>query len=305
MSLFMHLNSTKTYHARFPVDLMTECTVCETLAHPGTPTARALGITRPYGALVGDFLRSKGLLAPGCRVLELGCGYGSLMEGLLRHHGDVVGRAFMADLSPRLVTRQRERLFGVSPRARHVMADIHELPFRGGAFDLVIVNEVAGDLDTIVGVDASAMPGDLSSIVEKYGLETPTSGPFAFNLGAVRLVEELCVLSGAVFLSEHSSDPVVPASMPYLATGLAVDSFPRRIPLSGHDEYTVRFSHLEKVARSHGRTVHTGPLIEVLGLEPRPSWRFIFTAKACSTEEQALIGEFLDHVREYRWLLIS
>jgi hypothetical protein len=32
--------------------------------------------------------------------------------------------------------------------------------------------------------------------------------------------------------------------------------------------------------------------------------RFIFNARACSTDEQALVFEFLDHVREYRWMII-
>jgi len=32
--------------------------------------------------------------------------------------------------------------------------------------------------------------------------------------------------------------------------------------------------------------------------------RFIFNARACSTDEQALVLEFLDHVREYRWMII-
>jgi hypothetical protein len=33
--------------------------------------------------------------------------------------------------------------------------------------------------------------------------------------------------------------------------------------------------------------------------------RFIFNARASATDEQALILEFLDHVREYRWLTIE
>jgi hypothetical protein len=33
--------------------------------------------------------------------------------------------------------------------------------------------------------------------------------------------------------------------------------------------------------------------------------RFIFTSRACSTEKQEIIFEFLDHVREYRWLAIT
>jgi SAM-dependent methyltransferase len=283
---------------------MTECTVCETLARASTPTMKALGLKRPYGALVGDFLAGMGMLGPGSRILELGCGYGSLMAGLIEAHGSLVGRAVMMDLSLHLAGKQRERLEGCRAGVSHVMADIHELPVAKGAFDLAIVNEVIGDLDTATGLDPAGLPPQISSLVDTYRLEVPKKGPFNLNLGAIRLVETLCRLGIPAFITEHASDPAASPSMPYLLEGLCTDAFPRRIGLAGHDEYTIRFSHLEKVARAHRRAVSTGPLSDVLALEPRPSWRFIYTAGACSTDTQALLLEFLCHVRGYRWLVM-
>ena len=66
--------------------------------------------------------------APG-RVLEVGCGWGELAEWIARETGvEVVA----IDLSPRMVELTRER--GIEA----AVADVQELPFADGAFDLVV-----------------------------------------------------------------------------------------------------------------------------------------------------------------------
>jgi hypothetical protein len=104
------------------------------------------------------------------------------------------------------------------------------------------------------------------------------------------------------FLSEHSSDPIIPRNMPFLEKGLETSGWPREIRLTAHSEYTIRFSHLEQVARAHGRKVETGCLLEFIGYANVDQARFIFNARASATDKQALVFEFLDHVREYRWM---
>lgn len=301
----MGINSTRGFHRESPVDLMKELTICETLASPASPHAQSLGIKKGYGALLGDFLASRGLLGPFSTVLELGGGYGTLMHGLLASHGHLIQKAIMMDLSPMLLRRQRTRLQEFRDRVSFIQADIHELKGAGGRLDLIIINEVIGDLDVTCNLDPSDLPEEVAWLVKTYGLETPDAGPFNFNTGALRLVETLCRLGVPAFLSEHSSDPIIPVAMPYLGEGLCRDAFPREIRLHGHSEYTIRFSHLVKVAQALGRTVHTGSSFELLGLQGDPSWRFIFMNRACATDRQELVYEFLDHVREYRWITIS
>jgi len=67
-------------------------------------------------------------LAPG-RVLEVGCGWGELAEWIERDTGAEV---VAVDLSPRMVELARER--GVDAR----VADVQELPFADGEFDVVV-----------------------------------------------------------------------------------------------------------------------------------------------------------------------
>jgi SAM-dependent methyltransferase len=63
------------------------------------------------------------------RILEVGCGWGELAQWLARDTGAEV---VAVDLSPRMVALARER--GVEAR----VADVQELPFEDGAFDVVV-----------------------------------------------------------------------------------------------------------------------------------------------------------------------
>jgi hypothetical protein len=92
--------------------------------------------------------------------------------------------------------------------------------------------------------------------------------------------------------------------MEYLWEGLTPDGYPREIRLTGHSEFTIRFSHLVRVARAWGRTVETGSLLDLLGVENTQKMRFVFRMRAVSTDEWEILYEFLDHAREYRWLLV-
>lgn len=301
----MGINSTRGFHRATPIDLLKELTICESLGSLKSPYIKAFNLEEAYGELLGDFLVKMGLLEPCSVVLEMGGGYGSLMHGLLTSHGRLIQKAFMMDLSSMLLKKQRERLKAFHDKVSFIQADIHEFKGAKGRLDLIIINEVIGDLDTATDLDPYNLPEDVSQLMRAYGLEIPLQGPFNFNIGALRLLETICRLGVPAFVSEHSCDPIIPGTMPYLTEGLALDSFPREIPLYAHREYTIRFSHLIKVARSFGRTIATGSLLDLLGINDATALRFIFTSHACSTEKQEIILEFLDHVREYRWLTIT
>lgn len=301
----MGINSTRGFHREIPIDLLKELTVCESLSISKSPYVKALRIGKSYGELLGAFLVGKGLLSPFSVILEVGGGYGSLMDGLLSSYGDNIKKVIMMDLSAGLLKKQRERLKGYHDKTSFIRADIHDIKgSMKGRLDLILINEVVGDLDVTTDLDPDSLPEDISRMVSDFGLEIPQKGPFHLNTGALNLMETLCRLGVPAFISEHSCDPMIPADMPYLAEGLSLDSFPREIRLYAHSEYTIRFSHLIKVARFFGKTVETGSILELLGIKDSTAFRFIFTRKACATQEQEIILEFLDHAREYRWLTV-
>jgi SAM-dependent methyltransferase len=77
-------------------------------------------------------------IAPGARVLEVGCGPGHLSVRLVRDHGlDVTG----LDLDPKMVAHAQanaERSLGAPERPRFVVGDVASLPFDDGSFDVVV-----------------------------------------------------------------------------------------------------------------------------------------------------------------------
>lgn len=301
----MRLNSTRGFHRNDSIDLLKEYTICESLSDMSGPYMKLLVNPRPYGAIIGDFLFQRNLLGPGARILEIGGGYGSLMDGLLGAHGSLIRKVFMVDLNERLLRKQREKLKAFQDKVSFIQADIHDLIKAIRGIDLILVNEVIGDLDTLTGIEPENLCKQASDLISNYDLQYPREKTFCLNIGAIRLVEAICSEGIPAFISEHSSDPVIPEDMSFLARGLDLDSYPREIRLSGHKEYTIRFSHLVQVAEAAGKKTSTGSLLELVGLRNSPAMRFIFLSNACSTDGQAVALELLDHIREYRWLAIS
>jgi SAM-dependent methyltransferase len=76
------------------------------------------------------------LIAPGQRVLEIGCGAGDLLAAV--EPGVGVG----VDFSPEMVRRAAER----HPGLRFIEADAHQLSQLGERFDVIILSEVVNDL---------------------------------------------------------------------------------------------------------------------------------------------------------------
>jgi hypothetical protein len=301
----MSVNRTHDYYRYQPIDLMTEYTICESLSSLNSPYMAALKHPRSYGLIIGKRLQEEGILKGGCRVCEVGGGYGSLMKGLLEEYSHSVDKVFMTDLSMFLLKKQRETLQRWSSKVIFINGDIGEIVHLFTGMDVIIFNEMMGDLDTWRIDDGKNLPGEIEAFVRRYELEIPTEGAFHVNYGALKIVEALCKRGTKAFIAEHSSDPVIPGTMEYLGKGLVSAGFPREIRLKGHSEFTILFSHLVRVAKSLGRNVSTGSLIDLVGVADTKKMRFIFLTRASATDEQEVIYELLDHIREYRWLIIK
>ena len=72
-------------------------------------------------------------VAPGCRLLDVGCGAGQLALMAARDGVDVTG----VDIAPNLVERASARARGEGLAARFLEGDAEDLPFEDHAFDVV------------------------------------------------------------------------------------------------------------------------------------------------------------------------
>ena len=87
---------------------------------------------------INNWLVSNYAVCEGAAVLELGCGTGKLWSG----HGDVIsrcGRIVLTDMSEGMLEKAKETLSGFDG-IEYRTADIMNIPFEDGAFDIVIAN---------------------------------------------------------------------------------------------------------------------------------------------------------------------
>lgn len=151
----------------------------------------------------GPWIVSHYAIAPGMRVLELGCGTGSMWRGqemLIGQYSELI----LSDLSPGMLETAKQTVSG--PNVRHMVIDIQDIPFKDGSFDLVIANMMlyhVPDLPRALaevrrvlkgsGVFVCATYGEhgileyLSGLLAEFGAEDHTNKNFTLQNGGALL----------------------------------------------------------------------------------------------------------------------
>jgi ubiquinone/menaquinone biosynthesis C-methylase UbiE len=138
---------------------------------------RLLGMNKAYDKLV-----AQADLAPGLRILEIGCGTGNVTTRVKRAEpgADVVG----TDPDPLALARAQRKAGGMSG-IRFERAYAQELPFADGEFDRVLSSMMLHHLDYDVKAGAAAeihrvlRPGGVLHIVDIGGPVTASDGLMA------------------------------------------------------------------------------------------------------------------------------
>ena len=309
----MRISATDQYHLHDLSTLGWELTVCNALAPRQSPCRRILARDDPYGEHLYRFLGLHMDMKAVRRVLEVGGGYGYLLEDFFRQRPDL--SATMIDISPFLLERQEERLGGFDVdfrRADFLAVDMDTLP----VFDLAILNENLGDFLTAVNLTPSLLAGDreakdvlemrdIRRLYTIYDLPVPADGPFHFNLGAALALEKLCRTGiPGIFVSEHSCEARVPEDWASFL-GVSAPGSPERIPLKGHDEYTIQFSHLERIGRSFGYRVLRGPIANYLIFSMTDRLRSCLHGPCVRSDEDEILRQFVEDLYQYEYLLLT
>ncbi len=302
-------HSTRDFHLNDLQTLGWELTVCNSLWPEKSPCRGVLRRGGSYGRLLYGFLDRIRPMKDVGRVLEVGGGYGFLMRDFLDLDPGLIPT--MLDLSPVLLERQREILTGA--RAGFVHADFLDVdPSFLEGFDLAVFNENLGDFPVVTGIDRKALrstgpegPGPLLKAVgffSRYDLDFPESDPFNCNIGAMMAVEKLCRAGvPRIFLSEHSCEATVPERLaPFVR--IVPTGNPERISLRGHDEYTIAFSHLEKIARRFGYESLRGPLADFIEIDWTDRLRSILRSRLSMNDEHEIIRQFVEDLYKYEFV---
>ena len=124
------------------------------------------------------------------------------------------------------------------------------------------------------------------------------------NIGAMVLLENICQAGVKyIYLSEHSCESRVPERLkPYINIESA--GIPEKIPLKGHDEYTIKFSYLQKIAEMFHYKVRRGPIADFLPLDLNDKVLTALRLVTPFTSEQEIIRQFVYDLYKYEYMIL-
>jgi len=253
------------------------------------PHAALRGQTYPAQMLAKLVERGFAGEAP-LRVLEVGGGTGSFAEGFVtalreQHPTLAEGLSYtLLELSPALAANQRRRLEPLGVRV--VQGDIETAELPAGSVDLLIANEMIGDLRTarVTHADLEAdetggdSPREALACIQRHSLPVQDApDPFYLNLGALLLVERLPTLlapGGVAVLTEFGEEHRYP-----------VESFHL-----DHAEFSIHFGHVRHVARAVGLQSEMEFLMDFLDMDR--SLKTLATTRPFQRNLRALLATY-------------
>jgi hypothetical protein len=302
------LSTTSNYHIHALNTLGWELTVVNALYPENSPCRSTLKHNSSFGTQLFHFL-SKTIPVSGLKtVLEVGGGMGYLMRDFLACAPHL--HATMLDISPFLLQKQKETLAGL-PVCFQQMDFLKMALSDLRSFDLAILNENLGDFPTLVfeqNLPRQKDPGTIRALnrmadyEEEYALEfTPTEN---INIGALEVIEKLCSAAiPYIYLSEHSCETSL--NNPHFPhRNFAASGAPEKISLQGHAEFTIKFSHLQTIARAFPYKVFRGQYIYILPIDFNDKVKAALRSPTPLTDEQEIIQQFVYDLYKYEYLVL-
>jgi len=308
------VHSSAAYHRQELSTLGWETTLCNTLSDDRSPCRITLKIMNSYENLLFDYLASHFPIDRVTHLLEVGGGYGWLMRDFVQRKQ--FSKVTMIDISPHLLERQRSALRDFRGHISFREEDFLDTdPTFLEDVDLAVLNENIGDYPTITNLtrdflaaSSSTISPDLLPVWEffsRYELKEPQHPVFHINIGALMALEKLCLARiPYIFLSEHSCEASVDDKYQNLIHISSSDN-PECIILNGHDEFTIQFSHLERIGRYHNYKIIRGPVADYIPFEMTARMRAILKAPSPWRDEDEIIRFFIEDLYKYEYLFLS
>jgi Putative S-adenosyl-L-methionine-dependent methyltransferase len=241
--------------------------------HPALAGSQGNGARAPrtYGQALADVLLARGAVREGqVRVLEIGAGLGYVAHdviGRLRDAGRDASYTII-ELSPALAAAQQERLTGIAGVAgvRWLIGDVLTVAL-DTTFDLIISNEMAGDLParqlTRADIGLAADGGE----VDRDKLRAVS--PAAADLGVVLddAPEPFYLQTGAIDMIARIARWLAPGGTAVVTEFGEIAAWPRLASQLDHPELSTHFGHLTQAARGAGLTAEFEFVIDLLDFD--------------------------------------
>jgi len=228
---------------------------------------------RTYGQAVIDVLIDRGAVPEGrVRVLEIGAGLGYVSRDAiarLRAAGREVDYTIV-ELSPMLALAQRTRLDKAGETATWIEGDALAVTLPDAAFDLVLANEMAGDLPAraVTRVELG-LAGDGGTVDRDRLRAMGTGGAIAADLG-VNLddaPEQTYLQTGAFELVARIARWLAPGGTMLLTEFGDTAAWPKLSTHLDHPELSTHFGQLQQAARASGVDAGTEFVIDLLDFD--------------------------------------
>jgi SAM-dependent MidA family methyltransferase len=262
---------------------------------------------RTYGQTLADVLIARGAVPEArVRVLEIGAGLGYVANDViarLRAAGRTVEYTIV-ELSPALAAAQRER---IRTDATWIIGDALEVGLRDAAFDLVICNEMLGDLPARqLSRTELGLALDGTGSVDRDRLRAISSLAADAGLALDDAPEPFYLQTGAFELIARIARALAPGGTAIVTEFGDANAWPRLSTHLDHPELSTHFGHLEQLARAAGLTAELEFVIDLLELDrtqrglatTRSQFRALRALAADAGVELAKIGytrDLLEH----------
>lgn len=222
---------------------------------------------RTYGQALADALIAKGAVPDAkVRVLEIGAGLGYVAKDVIARL-QAAGREVaytIVELAPALATAQRDRIGGA---ATWKLGDVLEVELPDASFDLILSNEMVGDLParSLSRADLGLEPDQ--GVVDKEKLRTIS--PVAAELGVMLddAPEPLYLMTGAFELVARIGAWLAPGGTAVVTEFGDLAAWPKLSTHLDHPELSTHFGQLQQIARGAGLEASIEFVIDLLDFD--------------------------------------
>ncbi len=229
---------------------------------------------RTYGQALVDTLLQRDLIAvaPGSRavrIAEIGAGLGYVARDVmarLREHGFTVDYTIV-ELSQTLANAQAER---IGNAARWIIGDVLATELPAHSFDLILSNEMIGDLPAEQHVRADLGLAEDSGSVDKDKLRLFGKGAELaadWNVNLDDAPEPFYLLTGSFELIEKVSRWLAPGGCAVITEFGEYSMWPKLSTHLDHPELSIHFGHLAQAATAAGLTAKLEFVIDLLDFD--------------------------------------